>query len=84
MSAEIKPGSIVKSAAAVDRLPVGTVICYRHPVYQQPIAAVRVAIHDGTPLWEVTGSPILETTKRLRGSVRNAPVTVLAVPEVSP
>lgn len=74
---EAKVGDRIPHMAAVDRLPEGAVVLFRHPRYAQPRPAVRVEIADGTLHWEVAGRDGLVGTRELFGSFGWSPVTVL-------
>lgn len=77
-------GDSIKALSACDRLPEGTIVGLAHPVYQGPIAAVRVATHDGTLFWEVTGWTGPQKTRTIKQATGWAPFVILHLPDSPP
>ena len=81
MTETIAVGDSIKSLAACDRLPAGTIVGFAHPVYQGATTAVRVSIHDGTLFWQVSGREGLQKTRTIKQSYGWAPFKVLRLPD---
>jgi len=73
-------GDSIRSLAACDRLPAGTIVGYAHPIYQGPAAAVRVELADGSLRWETTGSGGITKTRTIKQEYGWSPFTILALP----
>lgn len=79
---EVKIGDSIKSLAACDRLPKGTIVGFAHPVYQGPKSAVRWEDAHGDLFWEVTGNPESRTkTRTIKQAYGWAPFVILALPD---
>lgn len=78
---EINVGDSIKSLAACDRLPAGTIVGFAHPRYQMPVSAVRWEDAHGELFWQVAGSGEARTkTRTIKQAYGWAPFVVLALP----
>lgn len=81
MTKELAVGDSIKSLAACERLPAGTIVGFAHPIYQGAKSAVRIAIADGSLHWEMSGDHGLTKTRTIKQSFGWAPFVILRLPE---
>lgn len=74
---ELAVGDSIKSLAACDRLPTGTIVGYAHPLYQGAAAAVRVENAFGEQFWEATSFTGLVKTRTIKQAYGWAPFVIL-------
>lgn len=72
-------GDKIKSLAGCARLPLGAIVAFAHPIYQQPIVAVRVAKGDGSLWWLMSGRSGFVSTREIKQATGWAPFHVLAL-----
>ncbi|WP_295821580.1 hypothetical protein [uncultured Microbacterium sp.] len=78
---EAKVGDSIKSLAACEKLPPGTIVGFAHPIFQGAISAVRWADAHGDLFWMVSGSGQSRTkTRTIKQQYGWAPFVVLALP----